>query len=319
MKHLPKILFLALLCIACHDEHDVPTHDFTIGFKAGVENTRAVVTDTEPLKDGFSVWGGFDGTTVFDGRKVYWGTDSEGNTGWMYDNPEVWVLNKNYTFFAVYPLQNQDKVVPFIEGNALAYKLSFEVPSTADTDLLTASNSVNTNDTPPATVALNFTHTLTRVNINIQKNGANAEDEVIVRAISINNLKKSGIYNNHTNQWEETVDGMNFTTLNDLNVELGLDDTGNPTPTSVIKDLLLIPQQIAENSIQISITYSLQTDNTIDYYTVNAYLPSTEWQKQTIYTYNISLGEQNNSILFGIPSVQDWKREEQIGGSIIIQ
>ena len=158
-----KILAVALLGMSCHKGDDHIAHTSPIGFKAGVEETRAVVTDVEPLKEeGFSVWGGYGGTTVFDGRKVYWGQYPNGSLGWTYDNLETWTSN-TYNFYAVYPA---------------ATNATYTVPNTFaiynhDTgvhqeDLLIATACNHAYPDNGETVNLQFSHALTAVSFSIR-------------------------------------------------------------------------------------------------------------------------------------------------------
>ena len=87
MTHLQKILFLIpLYFISCttsqvEDVFPQGMKKATIGFKANVENSRAIATLADVKTNGFSVWGGYEGDnplTVFDGRKVT--TEDEGTT-----------------------------------------------------------------------------------------------------------------------------------------------------------------------------------------------------------------------------------------------
>ena len=61
-----------------------------IGFSNNMKITRAEATLTEIQTNGFSVWGGYEGNTVFDGRKV---TYDNSNSEWGYENTEYWTYN----------------------------------------------------------------------------------------------------------------------------------------------------------------------------------------------------------------------------------
>lgn len=329
MRYLKAVVASLVLCFTIQgcdkeiDESETPVDDNTIGFNAGVEKSRAVVGSISDVQDngGFSVWGSYansDGTLqkVFNGDNVYWS-----NNTWTYDATKYWNPGKTYNFFAVYP-KAQNTVSLSDDGES--YKLTFQLPAKADVDLLAATSSITAEKDKEgnfSVVAFRFDHILSKININIQKNGANDKDKVIVRSVSVNNINKSGSYNSKVGTWNDFTIGS-FSSSNNLNIELGVDDNGDCVSVPVISNLLLIPQKIEEESIQLSITYSIQDDKSIDLYTADAFIPNTnidEWEKQKAYTYNVILGEAKNNILFGVPEVQDWIREKQVGGSVMIQ
>lgn len=325
MKHLPKILFLALLCIACRDEHDVPTHDFTIGFKAGVENTRAVVTDIEPLKDGFSVWGGFDGTTVFDGRKVYWGTDSEGNTGWMYDNPEVWTFN-TYNFHAVYPTTDVATYTATVSNNHQQLDIKdFDTAPNHDVDLLHATAMGIDGSTVP-TVNLAFQHTLSNISIALNKDATNQEDEIAITQVYLLNVYSIGDYT-----WTKEAPNVTWTadeaSATNIGSSFSADNSiATDAHKTFLSDLLLIPQAIDTDHHPIvlvivydyTITGTSGDKETIKDNLLFAVLPTDPvWEAGKRITYKATI-KANKDITFGTPTVEEWG-EQQVGGTIIIK
>lgn len=298
-------------------------------------NTRAEITSESQITE-FGVFAEMnldaDGTeeaveyiNLLSNERVY---RPDARSDWQYDNKRYWVNDRVFRFFAVYPLMDDSKITP-IPSDAVSnnpyhyYKGNFETPATADTDLMTASATVETSEgqTTYPTVNFAFEHALAKVNINVQKNGGNTGNEVIVRSIAISNIKKSGTYNSEDNTWqisEGTGNAMNYT-RNNLKVELNVDDSDNPIPTSVISGLLFIPQTITEESIQITVGYTFDGDT----YSAQAFIPTStvsKWESAKEYTYNLVLGERKNNILFGIPTVSAWKGSERpVGSTIIIQ
>lgn len=322
MKNLLTILPLVALCCACSSDIIDAPDKFTIGFSAKVKETRAVADINSLKTDGFSVWGGFAATPeLFNGRKVTFS-----NSNWVCEGPnEVWTLNNQYSFLAIHPVQDASKVTAYISDEKVYHNFSYNVPTNAGTDLLLATKQLTYDKSEGGSVPLQFTHALSNINVKVQKNNANSEDEVVVRQVSIKNVKKSGtlsapgIYKTETLKWEECVDGFNFTSASNLNVTLPVNSAGRPQMETVISNLCFIPQEIVANSVQLSIVYSIKTDGSTDFYTADAYIPPTTWEFQKIYTYNVTLGAKKNDILFGVPEVQDWERTEQVGGSIMIQ
>lgn len=338
MSYLKAVVASLVLCFtiqSCDKEMGEPEStidDNSIGFNAGVEKTRAVATIDHVQDKGFKVWGGYintDGTAqqVFAGTAVtYDDTD-----GWGYSPAKYWNPGKTYHFFGVYPQQDPNNVNSYVSAGELSYNLKFSVPTTADTDLMVATPDdvlAQKTGTPGAypTVSCNFTHALARINFNVKKAGGNTGNEVVVRSITINNVVKSGTYNSRGG-WDADgfVYGMSYS-ANNLNVTLSETVEGEnvlPIDTEVKKDILFIPQTIEDNQIKLRITYTIKVDNAQDSYVAEASIPKTQaissWEAQKIYTYNVQLGAAKNEILFSTPTVNDWKNEKPVGGSIIIQ
>lgn len=315
MKNLLTILPLVALCCACSSDIIDAPDKFTIGFSAKVKETRAIATEDDIKANGFSVWGGFAATPeLFNGRKVTFS-----NSNWVCEGPnEVWTLNNQYSFLAIHPVQDASKVTAYISDEKVYHKFSYNVPTNAGTDLLIASKQLTFAESQNGSVPLQFGHALSNINVKVQKNTGNNGGNVVVQQVSIRNAKKSAVYNTETSAWEEFVDGFNYASAGNLNVTLP--ETTNSEPyAEVISGLCFVPQTINANSVQVSITYSIQEGSSVDFYTADAYIPESEWEKGKKYTYSLILGAKKNDILFGVPEVQDWNRTEEVGGSVMIQ
>ena len=309
MKNFLKILPLICLCLACsNDIGETPNGQKTIGFGAKMENTRAVAGLPDVQANGFSVWGGYSANEhLFDGRKVTYTASN-----WVCEGPaEVWTLNNLYSFLAIYPVQNADRVTASTTDSKVHHQFSYRVRSNAETDLLIATRQLTFAESRNGSVDLTFSHALSNINIKVQKNNANSENNVVVQQISIKNINRSAVYNTESSQWENYQGVFDF--AGSVNVAL------QSEMTEVISGLCFLPQVINANSVQLSITYSIEADGSIDFYTADAYIPETEWKKGMVYTYNLTLSAKKNDILFGVPEVQDWNRTEEVGGSIMIQ
>ncbi|MBR4845453.1 MAG: fimbrillin family protein [Bacteroidaceae bacterium] len=339
-RKLITMSIAAMLVASCTQEDQLLLlRDGEQAIKFGKVETRAEVTDANQILE-FGVFAemnlGADGPeepvqyiNLLSNERVY---RSNASSDWSYDNKRYWVNDRTFHFFAVYPLLDNSKITPFVSeivpsNPYTCYKINWDTPSEANDDLMTASATMKTTEGQTVYPAVNFQfeHALAKVNINVQKAGANTDNKVIVRSITISNIKKSGTYNSENKTWqisEGTGNAMNYT-RNNLKVELELevDDLDNkvPIPTSVISGLLFIPQEITENSIQITVGYTFDGDT----YSAQAFIPTTtvrEWESAKEYTYNLVLGERKNNILFGIPTVSAWLGSERpVGGTIIIQ
>lgn len=309
MKHLPKILFLALLCIACRDEHDVPTHDFTIGFKAGVENTRAVADISSLQTSGFSVWGGYDKNNVFKGEKVEYK-----NYAWSYGEPKAWVLNKTYNFYALYPsaigTSNEDGSFT-IQNFDLKTNTSYNKTATERIDLLRASV-LNMDSNNPETVNLTFNHMFSEIEVYgmIDQAALTAGANVQVSDISIYGIPSVASYTDLTNTWETNTrsdKGEPF---------FQKEQTPTLTLTTTAQNMLgnsLWVAPVLDNNCIIQISYSFNDVSQTKEIRPLAYTDG-GWQAGKRYRYTFSVTD-DGSILFETPKIAPWANAN---GSIII-
>lgn len=282
--------------------------------------TRADKTDLEA--DGFGVWAAFvndaqpTGYWLLDNEKVYL---KDGN--WTYDNTQRWVSNSIFGFFACYP---QDAGFVKDEEN-LSVTMTYETPDAANEDILVATTFVDTS-TPGynETVPLTFKHLFSKVNIRVKQNkGTNERDNFIIDKITLRNVKSKGTCkafqdidvvweydNTATKTFTKDIEGDNII---DFETGIMLSDDG----------LLLLPQTIAANSIELEVAFRVglegNTDiSTFESKTYKAYLPNTvNWEAGKSYTYTAQVSTYN-PIVFLPPMVESWGGS-QSGGTIIIK
>lgn len=287
--------------------------------------TRADKTDLQA--DGFGVWAVFvneaqpTGYWLLDNEKVYL---KDGN--WTYDNTQRWVSNSFFGFFACYP-----KDVNFIESTDFIQtfeipilKLEYETPDAANEDILVATTFVDTRTAGyNETVPLTFKHLFSKVNIRVKQNkGTNERDNFIIDKITLRNVKSKGTckalkqidvvweYDNATKTFTKEIEGDDII---DFETGIMLSEDG----------LLLLPQTIEANSIELEVAFRVglegNTDiSTFESKTYKAYLPNTvNWESGKSYTYTAQVSTYN-PIVFLPPMVESWGGS-QSGGTIIIK
>ena len=315
------LVALSLLALtACSAEHEInipaPQGD-EISF--GTVDTRAGLSDLE--RDGFGVWALFvnqaqpTGYWILENERVYLD-----NGNWNYDNTQRWMVNSTFGFFACYP-QNAG----FVKDEAnMSVTMTYETPDDANKDILVATTFVDTRvDGYNTIVPLTFKHLFSKVNIRVKQNkGTNERDNFIIDKITLRNVMTKGTckaFQNVDVVWNDLVSTKNFTkdiegdNIIDFETGIMLSDEG----------LLLLPQTIAANSIELEVAFRVglegNTDiSTFESKTYKAYLPNTvNWEPGKSYTYTAQVSTYN-PIVFLPPMVESWGGS-QSGGTIIIK
>ena len=319
MRKLILTLFAAVALVGCHNEPTPVAPDTPRAIAFDNVTTRAGLTDLK--NDGFGVWAVFvnqaqpTGYWLLDNEKVY---QKEGN--WTYDNPQLWVNNSVFGFFACYP---QNAGFAKDEEN-LSVTKTYETPDAANEDILVATKFVDTRTAGyDVTVPLAFKHLFSKVNIRVKQNkGTNERDNFIIDKITLRNVKTKGTcmaFQDEDVIWENQVSTKNFAkdiegdNIIDFETGIMLSDDG----------LLLLPQTIENNSIELEVAFRVglegNTDiSTFESKTYKAYLPNTvNWEAGKSYTYTAQVSTYN-PIVFLAPMVESWGGS-QSGGTIIIK
>lgn len=330
MKFLPTILLLLPLLTACNSEldfgGDTPgTKKAVIGFSNNMKITRAVTTlaDIQTNGNGFSVWGGYEGNTVFNGRKV---TYNDSNSEWGYENTEYWTYNI-YDFHGVYPTpvaNSTDKNYTVTWNNTTKELNITGFDASSGIDLLHSPliglDGSNTNISGKPLV-MNFNHILTNVNVELIQTDAN--DVIVVTGIGIN-LPTKGDYNwQETNYNTQQIRGAwityedSYFLVRNENLNVTLSDNQYATALS---DLLCIPQTINKDEIYLFVRYDYKPNGIGQFIKDNVYtvaLPSGKWNIGDKVVYRGSI-DADMQIFFGTPTIEDWG-EDMAGGTIIIK
>jgi hypothetical protein len=299
---------------------DTPgTKNAAIGFSNNMKITRAEATLNDIQDYGFSVWGGYEGNTVFDGRKVTFK-----NSAWSYIDTEYWTYN-TYDFHGVYPtpVANSTDKNYTVTWNNTTKELKIEnFDASNNIDLLHAHTPVdNQNGQSTSPVTMNFNHILTNVNVELIQTDAN--DEIVVTGIGIN-LPTKGDYNwqetNYNTQqirgaWITYEDSYFLVRNENLNVRLS-----DNQYAKALSDLLCIPQTINKDEIYLFVRYDYKPDGKGQFIKDNVYtvaLPSGKWNIGDKVVYRGSI-DADMQIFFGTPTIEDWG-EDMAGGTIIIK
>lgn len=333
MKFLPTILLLLPLLTACNSEldfgGDTPgTKKAVIGFSNNMKITRADATLADIQTNGFSVWGGYEGNAVFDGRKV---TYNDSNSEWGYENTEYWTYNI-YDFHGVYPTpdaNSTDKNYTVTWNNTTKELNITGFDASSGIDLLhsplTGLDGSNTNISGKPLV-MNFNHILTNVNVELVKAAENSVHDIRITQVVIYGLCTKGDYSwtKENAQWDTDESSISYinkeiNNIDDLNVKSD-NANNNYGYTSIISDVLCIPQNINENSIYLGVAYDFKQKSATDYITGNSMivaLPTTyNWGIGEKVTYRATI-DAHMKLVFGAPGIEAWGEEPESGTIII--
>ena len=314
--------------LACNREDIVSTDpDTSNEIRFDQVATKAGLSDLQT--DGFGVWAICvndaqpNGCWIFDNEYVWKDGDA-----WKYDGEELWINNSMYGFFACYP-QNVgfEKSTVTVDGQEYPAVVlaDFVTPDSADADIIVATNITDTTiGGYDETVKFTFKHIFSKINIRVKQNkGTNERDNFIIDKITLRNVKSkatcSYLYS-ITPQWKyDTAVSKTFIK------EVEGDDIIDFTTGIMLSEegLLLLPQTIEPNSIELEIEFRFglegNTDiSTFETKTYKAYLPSTiNWESGKSYTYTAHVSTYN-PIVFLAPTVESWCGS-QSGGTIIIK
>ena len=296
----------------------------------GRVSTRFGLSDIKA--DGFNVWAVHfneaqpTGYLLLDKKEVTY-TGSE----WVYSPVEYWLPKTVFNFVAAYPADNFQTAIYEEGDNKLNYVVlkDFVTTADADVDLLGASAVVDTStEGYSETVQLDFKHLLCRINVCLMQDGdQNREDNFIIDKVTLSGVKSKADYlffplSNEVSQgWNiDQTATIDFTREFTDNANIGL--AGKRYLSD--EGLLLIPQQIATESIKLTVDFRFGAQGTEDITlyepkTLEAYLPATDdlWQQGNSITYNVKVSTYN-PIIFLPPTIAPWGNL-QSGGTIIIK
>ena len=257
---------------------------------------------------------------------------------WTYENTRYWVADRAYHFFAVWPYSEDNSCVTdvkSVEGNgAYGYSVTFETPEAADQELLTAKKTETTKDEYfPESVALDFQHELTNVNLKIWSNGEdeNKNDQIRVKSVTLSNVAKKGTLNttaDGSSSWSLSSEKMTFTKQYDgdgitvsqakINANGQLETNGNNPGIPFGEGLLLIPHTITNSApVVVTVIYDLQRpidqqENSWETKKLQVFLPEGTWPAGKRLTYNLVLSGERTITDFQINTVvEDWMTQTE--------
>lgn len=336
MKRLLTIFIIACVFFSC--ENDRPANDPNNGqkpIKFDMTETRADITASNIETDGFGVFAfvnkGAEGTpesTTFvslfgEAAEKVW---KDNTIGWTYDPDHIqyWESERVYHFFGVYPFNAPYSIIKDISGNPTGISRTFTTPEDADENVVAAYSGVDSSNTTPESVKMNFDQMLAKVYFKIDYDtDKNQGDKFTLKEFSISNIKKDGTLqslftDSNTHSWSVNP-LLNMTFKWSGEYEFG-------SELSLWKDgLMLIPQTIAPGAVNISVKYTYTDHYVVDGVAqadtfdkeVNTYLPAVTWKPGQQYTYTMTLHE-DDLITFRQIEVATWGSPQQ-GGAIIIK
>ena len=346
MRNIVFYIFIALGLLGCSKD-DAPTAPDDLNLIAfGNLSTRARVNGISDVEN-FGVWAT---VTSFDelgqinpnqsykpfmtNEKVY--RNPAGSSNWTYDNPKYWINDSYCYFFAAYPYNvGFQELSATQEGlNYTAYSLDVSANGSAVTqDILTAFHCTDTREEGyDTTVPFSFGHLLTKVNFRINQNfDIDPDFNYYVTKVSITGIKGSGTYmmmpyeSSYFEYWNmENATPVTLVKEYDTPAPLRDKSLANPKITLSVfgnDGVILIPQEIAANTVEIMVNYLYDTNLNDDDLGVpkstRAYLPVGQWESGKNIVYTLSISNKSN-ISFLQPTIEPWGAL-QTGGTIIIR
>lgn len=322
MKRIYKYISLLALTaglIACNKVtvETNPDGKYRIAFDE--VTTKAVITD-ENLAS-FKVWGETTAgaADVFDGVEVT-GSAPDGTgkmTAWSYYTDEAdakyWEENKTYKFFAVAPATLEMSYDP-TEGYGVEYKISDDMAADP-VDMVVASQTrvIGNLESEPDYVQLTFSHTLSKVQVQLTKSSTNAEQNIIVKEVYLYGMKGTGVYHYNSSAW--TL-GTELATIGreDITSEL---TTGSYTGFG---EFMMIPQSLEQDSVYLIVSFDYTSNGATTSRMQFALIPVDvvdAWVANKSYTYKAEISVDHDMI-FELPSIENWISNNE-GGTIIIK
>lgn len=325
MKRIPvtllwaSSLLLLLPAASCTDTlgGDPDTDARAITFTPAAETRAAVETDF-PNGSSFSVWGWY-GTNdqitnnVFDGETV-----TKNGGAWTYGGGNrYWIAEMTYNFYGVYPVYPQTSsdngTTASVAADGTITVTNFDCSKTGEeaVDLMTAiytrtlSNPIEDDET--SAVAMKFNHELARVNIIV----ATEEGMAYVTEAKLSGMFYKGTMTRTENisSWTKVVKTEDDNTPYQRTEQLEVDLKG----ITLLDEMLLIPQEIQSNTVQLTLTYNYGYTGSEKHST--AYLSPITWNAGQSYTYTLTI-EADGRIHFASPTINTWG--EALGGIIIV-
>ncbi|MBR4951580.1 MAG: fimbrillin family protein [Alistipes sp.] len=335
MKRFIPIYIIALcaLCLtACENGEENPQielKDIPITLEAAV--TRA---DESNLQDeGFGVWAFINNSVQT--NYAYMENVLVKNVGgeWVYSPAKYWLDDTRFTFVATYPYDEEGTIYTINPSTGAVQLTLSDTPSAQD--YLVATNTIDTNATnfdPSKKVELTFKHILSKVSINVWREGVKHQnDQMRIRKVTLSNIRKAGTYSSTTDTWAPTNEKLAMVYEN--NTLADSDNIGGASKkddsyvfggvASVpFNELMLLPQTIdASNNIALKIEYELKRQNAADWEAaeLETVLPATTWDSGKEYTYNVVLSQVTDITVYYIQTKVDPWGTPQVGGTVIIK
>lgn len=281
--------------------------------------TKALITDGN--LGNFKVWGEINPGTadVFDGVVVT-GYEPDGTgkmTRWSYYTDEAdakyWEDNKTYYFYAVAPA-TLDMSYDSTDGYGVEYKISDDMAADP-VDMIVASQKrvIGNLESKPDDVQLTFSHTLSKVQVQLVKSSTNAGQTITIKGIYLYGMKGTGVYHYNSSAWTLGTE-LSAIGREDIAIELTHDShTG-------FGEFMMIPQSLEQDSIYLIVSFDYTSSGATTSRMQFAPIPVDvvgAWVANKSYTYKAEISVDHDMI-FESPSVENWISNNE-GGTIIIK
>lgn len=316
MKHFlltaaAAAMVLALGSCAKTEVTDVPDSRY-IGFdNAYIGNpTKAIEEISSTNIDHFLVSGGYDGTQVFDKKRVAPNSNGE----WTYSPQEEWVENKTYKFYAYAP-ENIIGTPAYDYTNGLSFDAFVVDGSTNQFDFVYAASG----DVPSGSegsvrpkVQFTFGHMLSMIQFTIKSGFPN---DVV---LNISDFKFYGM--NSKCDFDNGNWGSSSTEAIQENTPINLSDglaQATETPVDYADNCVVLPQAFPADVVYakftINVPKSTSIETAIENKVITAKIPADTWVPGYRYNYIVTIdGQTLDFITFDAPKVNTWEGEDII-------
>lgn len=300
---------------------DVPPQEE--GYPIIFDDARTKTLITENTFTAFRVWGETSPGTadVFNSVEVLRSDQASSGRSytWTYEGSRYWYADKDYYFYAISPA---DRSLTYTDGD---YCFDYTMPETISSDLESDSDHIDivvasekrrtgTLSSAPPAVSLDFSHVLSRINVQLSKSSYNNNQEIAIRNIYLRGMKGSGTYG-FAYGWTLS-DEVVTASLLDVS---GMDFPSN-TSRNYLVSILAVPQTLSADQVYLIVEYEYTHSGGTSFKTLNVALPVSvvsEWNAGESVTYSAEI-HVDQYIQIATPVVEPWGSEQQ-GGIIIIR
>ena len=317
MKHFlltaaAAAMVLALGSCAKTEVTDVPDSRY-IGFdNAYIGNpTKAIEEISNATINHFMVFGGYDGTQVFNNEEVTPNSNGE----WTYSPLVPWVDEQTYKFYAyapktitVVPTYNYTAGLTFTDFivNGMQHQLDFVYDASEDI-------SSGVEGTVRPKVQFDFAHMLSMVQFTI-KSGFPEDVTLTISDIKFYGMNSKNTLTNGT--WGGTAtDPITEGSGNEITLTGGTAQATTGTATDYTNNCVVLPQNITDLEVRAKFKVtatggSISTPEGVSK-DITAVIPDITWQQGYRYNYIVTIdGQTLNFITFDDPTVGEWKNED---------
>lgn len=313
MKHFlltaaAAAMVLALGSCAKTEVTDVPDSRY-IGFdNAYIGNpTKAIEEISSATIDHFLVSGGYEGTQVFDNRRVAPNSNGE----WTYTPLVEWVENQTYKFYAYAP-ESIEGTSSYDYTNGISFDGFVVDGSTNQLDFVYAASG----DVPSGSegsvrpkVQFTFGHMLSMIKFTIKSGFPN---DVV---LNISDFKFYGM--NSKCDFDNGNWGSSSSEAIQENTPINLSDglaQATQTPADYADSCVVLPQAFPADVVYakftINVPKSASIETAIENKVITAKIPAGTWEPGYRYNYIVTIdGQTLDFITFDAPEVNTWEGE----------